>query len=89
MNAARVISLALALVATALLIADRRALDDGLPWTVRAGLALVTAGIIGATTHGLAIAAESRLLRFVAEPRTAWPAIILGLGLVFVEGLVS
>lgn len=89
MNAARAVSLALAAVAIGLLIVDRRALDDGLPWTVRAGLALATTGIIGAGAHGAAVQAQSRLLRFVAAPRVAWPAIILGLGLIFVEHLLS
>ncbi len=90
MNATRAASLVLAIGAVTLVILDRRALDNGLPWVVRTGLALLTVGTIGAVTHGLAIAAQSKLLQFVAAPRVAWPAIIAGaFCLVVVENLVS
>lgn len=71
-------SLAFAAAALAFLVYDGRALGDGLSWVERGGLALVLVGAVGALAHGAGVSASSRLLRFVAVPSIAWPAIVAG-----------
>ncbi len=81
---ARVGSLALAALALVVLLLDGRALLDGLDWFTRGGLALLLSGGVGALVHGVNGPRESRLLRFVASPAFAWPAVLSGAALLYV-----
>ncbi len=83
MPPARIGSLALAALAAVVLLLDGRALLDGLDWATRGGLALLLTGAVGALVHGLAAPNENRLLRFVARPAYAWPAVSAGAALLY------
>ncbi len=78
MTAARIASLVLTGAALVFLVVEGRALGDSLSWTERTGLALLLAGSVGGFAHGAGIAASGAIVRFVAVPGFAWPAIVLG-----------
>ena len=84
MTPPRVASLALAALAVVVLLLDGRALLDGLDWFTRGGLALLLTGAVGALVHGVGAPNENRLLRFVARPVYAWPAVLSGAALLYV-----
>jgi hypothetical protein len=71
------------------LVYEGRALGDSLSWLERGGLALLLAGAVGAFAHGAGVAATSRLLRFVAVPSFAWPAILAGMAIMILVPVVA
>jgi hypothetical protein len=73
------ISLLLSAAVAATLLARPELRIDGAPWLDRIALAFVVVGIIGGFTHGSDYTVARPLARFAADPRFAWPAMILGL----------
>jgi hypothetical protein len=73
------ISLLLSAAILATLLARPELRIDGAPWPDRIALAFVVVGIIGGFIHGSGSTVTRRLARIAADPRFAWPAMILGL----------
>jgi len=77
----RLVSIALALLSTVLILANPGWTDEAADWTTRGGLALALTGILAGGAHGAGVQAQSRPLQVVASPRIAWPAMLAGLAL--------